>query len=127
MIRAVRPMLVVFVAFVALPGVVAPHGEPEPEQITVRGEIVDLHCYLSAEEARGPGHAECARRCLEQGQPMGLLTDDGTLYVLVAYHLSSSAFDTAKRLAGARVQLTGVPLERNGVKGIEVRRVGRHR
>ena len=110
-----------------LPSLVAGHGAPEPHQITVGGEIVDLHCYLADEQARGPGHAECARRCLEQGQPMGLLTGDGTLYVLTAYHVSSAAFDTARRLAGQAVDLTGVPSERHGVNGLEVRRVGRQR
>ena len=116
-----------FVAVVALAGVAVGHGAPEPEQITVSGEIVDLHCYLTDEQARGAGHAECARSCLKQGQPMGLLTDDGTLWVLTAYHMSSAAFDTAKRMAGERVDVTGVPVERHGVKGLEVRRVGRRR
>ena len=56
---------------------------------------------------------------------MGLLTEDGTLYVLSAHHVSSAAFDAAKQLAGQAVDVTGVPLERDGVKGLEVRRVGR--
>jgi hypothetical protein len=101
------------------------HGDPEPEQVTVSGEIVDLHCYLREHHAIGAEHAECARTCLEQGQPMGLLTGDGTLYVLSAHHVSNAAFEAAKRLAGEQVDVTGVPLERHGVKGLEVRRVGR--
>jgi hypothetical protein len=109
----------------ALHGLAVSHGDPEPEQVTVSGEIVDLHCYLREHHALGDEHAGCARSCLEQGQPMGLLTGDGTLYVLSAHHVSSAAFDAAKRLAGQTVDVTGVPLERHGVKGLEVRRVGR--
>ena len=127
--KSMRPLFLTLSLAVALllPGAAIGHGEPEPEQITVSGEIVDLHCYLTEEQARGPGHAGCARRCLEQGQPMGLVTEDGTLYVLSAYHMSSAAFDTAKRMAGEDVEVTGVPTERHGVKGLEVRRVGRRR
>jgi hypothetical protein len=115
------------VLLAGLAGAARGHGEPEPHQITVAGEIVCLHCYLTTEEARGPGHADSARRCLEQGQPMGLLADDGTLRVLSAWHMSRAPFDTAKRLAGQQVEVTGVPLERQGVRGLEVRRVGRKR
>ena len=84
-----------------LTGAAAGHGDPEPDQVTVRGEIVDLHCYLREHHAIGAEHAECARRCLEQGQPMGLLTEDETLYVLSAHHVSSASFEAAKRLAVA--------------------------
>ena len=101
------------------------HGEPEPAQITVQGEIVDLHCYLTSDKARGPSHAPCARDCLERGQPMGLLTDEGELWVLTAYHLTSATFDAAKQMAGEQVSVEGVPLERGGVRALEVRRVGR--
>ena len=44
------------------------------------GEVVDLACYVAHGDAgRGPDHAKCAKGCVKGGQPMGLLTDDGTL------------------------------------------------
>jgi len=122
-----HPPTVVLLVALAMSGVAVAHGDPAPEQIVVSGEIVDLHCYLREHRAVGPGHAECARACLEQGQPMGLLTDDGTLYVLSADHVSHAAFEAAKRLAGEQVDVTGVPVERHGVKGLEVHRVGRRK
>lgn len=102
------------------------HGYPEPAPIELHGEIVDLHCYLQqSEKAIGEAHAACARRCLEQGQPMGLLEDDGTLWVLSAWHLSSNAFDTAKQMAGRRVVVEGIATERQGLHALELRRVSR--
>ena len=108
------------------PPPIAAHGYPEPKQIELRGEIVDLHCYVAeGDKARGADHAACARRCLEQGQPMGLVSDDGTLWVLSAWHLSSNAYDTAKQLAGKQVVVEGVASERKDVHTLELRRVSR--
>lgn len=102
-------------AFVMVPG-----GEENGEgQVTMKGEIVDMACYV-AREARGAEHQDCAKRCVKGGQPMGLLTEDGNLYLLYASHSDGSAFQQAKELAGEMVALTGKESDQNGVKGIEV-------
>ena len=98
------------------------HGEKEPEQIGLSGEVIDIACYL-AHEARGADHEACAKRCVKGGQPMGLLDGDGTVWVLYAHHVEGTAFALTKELAGRDVDLRGVPSERGGMKGLEVRQV----
>jgi hypothetical protein len=51
---------------------------------------------------------------------MGLLADDGTLYLLYASHADGAAFEAAKELAGMQVELTGKESTQNGVHGLEV-------
>src|SRR5215831_14135979 len=69
----------------------------------VQGEILDLACYIG-HGASGPSHADCAKECAKGGQPMGLLSSDGTVYVLLADHEDSGPFDKAKDLAGKKAE-----------------------
>lgn len=50
---------------------------------SIAGEIVDVSCWLQLGK-RGPGHVACGAGCIRNGQPIGLLTDDGQLYLVVA-------------------------------------------
>jgi hypothetical protein len=54
----------------------------EGKPMTVVGEIVDLSCYLQVGK-RGDKHRDCGQKCAEQGQPIGLLTEDGSLFILM--------------------------------------------
>lgn len=106
-------------------GVTLGHEGEEHEgdgAFSVEGEIIDMACYVS-HEAKGPDHASCAKRCVKGGQPMGLLADDGTVYVLYASHKDGSAFEAAKELAGTKVQISGKLSTMSGIKGIEVQAV----
>ncbi|TMQ72923.1 MAG: hypothetical protein E6K80_01450 [Candidatus Eisenbacteria bacterium] len=53
----------------------------KPAHIT--GEVVDVSCYLQLGK-RGPAHVACGSKCLQNGQPIGLLDDDGKLYIVMA-------------------------------------------
>jgi hypothetical protein len=97
------------------------HGEPHG-QMAVRGEVLDMACYM-AHEAKGPEHAACAERCAKGGQPMGLLAEDGTVYLLYANHKDGSAFESTKEYAGQNVVITGIMATRAGIKGFEVNSV----
>lgn len=86
-----------------------------------KGEVVDLACYVShGDGGRGPDHAQCAKGCVKGGQPMGLLTDDGTLVLLVADHDDGSPYEALKDLAGEMAEVTGVLAERDGMKIVTV-------
>jgi hypothetical protein len=82
-------------------------------QSTVSGEVTDMKCYL-ASGASGPDHAKCAKSCAKAGQPIGLLTDGGELYLL-SIGKDKSQFETLVELAGENVEVTGEVSERNGV------------
>lgn len=58
-------------------------GKPlDAEPVSVVGEIVDLSCYLQVGK-HGDKHRDCGQKCVANGQPVGLLTSDGSLYMLI--------------------------------------------
>jgi hypothetical protein len=58
-------------------------GKPlQGKAVTVTGEIVDLSCYLQLGK-HGDKHKPCGQKCLNSGQPIGLLTKEGNIYLLI--------------------------------------------
>lgn len=58
-------------------------GKPRPgTAITAVGEIVEFSCYLQLGK-HGEKHRACGQKCINNGQPIGLVTADGTLYMLM--------------------------------------------
>ena len=58
-------------------------GKPEPGHVVTRvGEIVDFSCYLQLGK-HGEKHRSCGQKCAQNNQPVGLLTKEGTLYMLM--------------------------------------------
>lgn len=51
------------------------------QEIVVTGEVLDMTCYI-ASNLSGPDHAECARICIRNGEPAGIKTRDGKVYLL---------------------------------------------
>lgn len=105
-----------FVALLAAFGFVAGADHHEG---TWTGEVVDLACYV-AQGAKGADHAGCAKSCVKAGQPMGLLTDDGTLVLLAASHEDGAPYEALKDLAGEKASVSGTVAERDGVKVVTV-------
>jgi hypothetical protein len=94
--------------------------QPAPAaDVTMTGEVVDLHCYLSR-GARGAEHAGCANACLSRGVTAGFKAEDGRLFVLLAER-PVSVKDTLAGLAGARVTVKGTLVERDGMQAIQVK------
>jgi hypothetical protein len=50
--------------------------------ITEIGEIVDFSCYIQLGK-HGEKHRSCGQKCVQNGQPIGLLTQNGTLFMLM--------------------------------------------
>ncbi len=95
------------------------HKAAAPASKTINGEIVDLGCYLGR-GAKGAAHKECAATCVNNGGPMGLLTDKGMLYVLTMNHENPDAFNSAKKHAGDMVKVTGAVSIKNAMRSLEV-------
>ena len=83
---------------------------------TIKGEVVDLMCYLD-HGAKGDKHKGCASKCIKGGGPVGLLTADDKLYLVVGDHKPIN--DTLGEKAAQTVTLKGKVVERNGMKMIE--------
>jgi hypothetical protein len=86
---------------------------------TVKGEIVDLGCYLG-HGARGADHKSCATKCIAGGMPFGLLTAEGKLYLLTLNHEDPDPYNQCKDLAAQTVEVTGTLMQRNGVMALDV-------
>ncbi len=54
----------------------------EGKTVSVVGEIIDLSCYLQVGK-HGDKHRECGQKCVRNGQPVGLLAEDGAVYLLI--------------------------------------------
>ena len=49
---------------------------------TITGEVVDVSCFLQLGK-RGEAHLPCGQKCVRNGQPIGILTDAGRLYLVI--------------------------------------------
>jgi hypothetical protein len=98
-------------------------GKPEPgKPITVSGEIIDLSCYLQLGK-HGEKHVSCGKKCLTNGQPVGVLTRTGTIYMLMEEEHDprrdgqTSAFrKAATDHLGHIMDVTGTEASHNGMR-----------
>lgn len=76
--------------FAALP-VIAHEGhkggdaKDEGKEVTVKGEVLDMACYID-HNATGAKHADCAKKCITSGLPVGIKGTDGKTYLLIGEH-----------------------------------------
>jgi hypothetical protein len=93
------------------------HGKSKNEEMhKITGEVVDLMCYID-HGAVGEKHAQCARTCIESGGPVGLLTKDGNVYLVIGEHKPINK--KLVPLAAKTITLKGKVVERGGMKMIE--------
>lgn len=92
---------------------------PDAPTVTMKGEVVDMHCFVTRHggEGRGASHAGCANACLARNVTAGFVASDGKVYLL----FDEKPFPVKEKiagLAGQAVTLTGAVVERDGVHGI---------
>jgi hypothetical protein len=121
-ISSVFAMLAVLALFAFSASAIAHEGHHMPGEKavtkTITGEVVDMGCWLG-HAARGEKHISCATKCLAQGMPMGLLTSNGTLYLITLDHDNADPYNSLKDMAGKNTTVTGELLTRSGMKAIE--------
>ncbi len=115
--RTVVPMGLVVLASFSFPSLRAQDGK----ETSFKGEVVDMHCYLTR-AAKGADHAGCGNACLSRGVTAGFLGDDGKLYVLLG-EKPFAVKDAVAGMAGESVVVKGTLVERDGVKGIQLKSV----
>jgi hypothetical protein len=96
---------------------VTPASGQEP--VTVKGEIVDLACYLS-KGSKGKRHKTCAELCAKKGLPIGVLAENGDVYLLIEDHDNPAPYESAKDFAGEDAEITGKKFDKGGVRSILV-------
>ncbi len=124
-------IVVALLSVVALGGIAWSHGDGEHgaggKEITAKGELVDMACFM-AHEGKGKKHADCAKMCVKEGAPLGILTTDGKVYLLVENHStpkSKKPFAQAKEMVGDTVTIKGDAYERGGTQAIVVESVAK--
>lgn len=96
------------------------HGSAaKGESVTLKGEIVDLACYM-AHEGKGEKHQKCAKSCLTGGAPAGILGPDGSVVLLVEDHNAKKPYKAMLELAGMQAEVTGKKYTRGGLTGVVV-------
>ena len=88
----------------------------DKENITVKGEVLDLACYLD-HGAHGEKHAACAEKCIRSGLPVGLKTEDGKVYLLIGEHKPLN--DQLADYAAKTVTIRGKAVSRDGINLLE--------
>lgn len=88
--------------------------------ISVSGEIVDIMCFASMgrDGGAGPKHKSCATSCINDGGPVGLLTDEDQLLLLVAAEHGDLKKMVAAFIA-SRVKVSGKLHVRGGLRVLE--------
>ena len=97
------------------------HDEASEKGAVMSGELVDMGCYM-IHEGKGKKHAKCAGACVTGGAPLGLVTKDGKVYLVVGNHDDAKPFVEAKALAGSDAKITGTLITRGGLTAIVVKK-----
>ncbi len=85
-------------------------------EVTVTGEVLDMACYLD-HGAHGAKHADCAKKCISSGLPVGLKGTDGKTYLLIGEHMPANE-ELAKH-AAETITVHGKLVERDGINLLE--------
>src|SRR5437762_9338370 len=75
-----RTFVAVSVLALLIGGARLSSAQPKGERATIKGEVVDLWCYLEGGD-RGAAKKACATACAKAGNPIDLLDTNGNLYV----------------------------------------------
>jgi hypothetical protein len=87
----------------------------------VTGEIIDMSCYLAhPNTSTGNSHKKCAETCAKKGLPMGVLTEDKQVFLLLEDHDNPKIYATALESAAKTITVEGKKVTQGGVNGIVV-------
>lgn len=102
----------------------------DDEMITVSGEMIDSWCYLSGvmggpEAVTGSAHHTCALWCAAGGIPVGLLGEDGQVYMILQWQGDDDVAggDAILDVQSDKLVATGRLHERDGMSYIIVSQV----
>jgi hypothetical protein len=108
------------------PALAATNGQ----RITVTGEAIDTWCYYSGvmggpDAVQGTSHRTCALWCSAGGIPVGLLAEDGTVYMVLKIENddTSNGGDTQLSIASRSITADGMFYQRDGINYLIVSKV----
>ena len=101
-------------------------GPAAAARVTVTGEVIDSWCYLTEiMYPLGSAHHQCAIWCAAGGIPVGILNDDGQVYIVLKIEDDSNsvANPTVLDIQSHRVTVEGDAFERDGITYLTIDRV----
>ena len=116
-------------ALAALPALPA-LGAAQGERVQITGEMIDTWCYFSGvmggpDAVVGSAHHTCALWCAAGGIPVGMLADDGTVYMVMKWEGSADIAGSKTLLSVQSHRLTadGILHRRDGINYLIVEKV----
>ncbi|MEP3347624.1 MAG: hypothetical protein ABJN34_04575 [Litoreibacter sp.] len=111
-------------------GLAAPASASEGERIQITGEIIDTWCYFSGvmggpDAVTGSAHHTCALWCSAGGIPVGLLGEDGEVYMVLKINGDdqNASGNTNLSLASHEITADGMLYKRDGLNYLVVEEV----
>ena len=109
---------------------VAVSAADDGARVTIKGEFIDTWCYFSGvmggpDAVVGSAHHTCAMWCSAGGVPVGLLGEDGQVYMVlkIGSDDGSNGGDTQLSMASDTVTADGMLYHRDGLNYIVVSKI----
>ena len=96
------------------------------QRVEITGEVIDSWCYLTEiMYPEGTAHHLCALWCAAGGIPVGILADDGTVYIVLKFEddATSVANPAVMAIQSHRVRVEGDLYPRDGINYLVVNRI----
>ena len=103
-----------------------PVAAATPQRVKVTGEVIDSWCYLSEiMYPEGTAHHQCAIWCAAGGVPVGILGEDGTVYLILKLgnDTANVANQAVLKLQTRKVSVEGDLIERGGMNYLLINQV----
>jgi hypothetical protein len=96
---------------------------PAGKEVVVRGLVRDIACPVQNNKSRSRNfNKQCAIDCVKRGSPVGILTDDGSMYLVIS-DLMPDVPQNEKLMpfVGKYVEARGIAFERKGQRAIVIK------
>jgi len=114
---------VLSLALVLAAGAFSASSAQAQEMQSLKGEVIDIVCYTNM-GAKGEDHRACAQSCADVGLPLGVLGEDGNVYLATAAGMMAPLpKDMLRGHAAHQVTVEGTINERSGSRTIVVSKV----
>ena len=100
-------------------GVMIAFAQPKGDTVKIKGEVVDLWCYLEGGD-HGAENKTCGIACAKAGNPIGLLTEKGEVYVVMGIKDHQPGKDVLIEKMAETVTVEGTPVKKGGTQVIYV-------
>ena len=111
-------MLIGAVALVVL-GVTIALAQPKGDTMSIKGEVIDLWCYLEGGD-HGAEHKDCAVSCAKAGNPIGILTEKGQIYIAMGMKDHQPGREVLISKMADTVTVEGTVVKKGGVQVIYI-------